>query len=167
MPEAEEIRRLLGLEPLEMEGGFYRETYRAGGRIAAEALPPAYRSGRSFSTAIYYLLTPESFSTLHRLPSDEIFLFHLGDPVEMLQLRPDGGGEVVRLGPGIEAGDTLQAVVPGGVWQGCRLAPGGRYALLSVIVAPGFEFEDYEHARREELLVQFPAFRERILALTR
>ncbi|HET7874227.1 MAG TPA: cupin domain-containing protein, partial [Methylomirabilota bacterium] len=36
------------------------------------------------------MLTPEGFSAMHRLASDEIFHFYLGDPVEMLQLWSDG-----------------------------------------------------------------------------
>jgi predicted cupin superfamily sugar epimerase len=69
---AETIIRQLNLQP-HPEGGFYRETYRNGEKIAAAALPPRYDKDRNLSTAIYYLLTPDSFSSLHRLQSDEIF----------------------------------------------------------------------------------------------
>ncbi len=67
--DAESIIRQLGLRP-HPEGGFYRETYRSDEAIAAAALPARYAGPRSFSTAIYYLLTPGSFSALHRLQSD-------------------------------------------------------------------------------------------------
>src|SRR5579871_274890 len=94
---AADLIRLLDLRPHETEGGFYRETYRSPLLLPASALGPAYPAARSASTAIYYLLTPHTFSEMHRLPSDEVFHFYLGDPVEMLQLD-DGGGRVVTLG---------------------------------------------------------------------
>src|SRR5574341_817249 len=166
MVTAEAIKAFLGLEP-HPEGGFFVETYRADEDIPASAMPDRYLGRRNLATAIYYLLTPETFSAIHRLLSDEIFHFYLGDPVEMLQLLPDGSGKVVTLGPDILIGMHPQVVVPRGVWQGARLAPGGRFALLGCTVAPGFTYGDYEHARRQALVEQFPQFQEMIVALTR
>ena len=75
-----------------IEGGFFRETYRSAGSIPAAALPAGYHDDRvrSYGTAIYYLLTTETFSELHRLPTEEVFHFYLGSPVRMLQIFPDG-----------------------------------------------------------------------------
>ncbi len=163
----EEIIKHLGLEPLPGEGGFYRETYRSGdGEIPADALPERYKAGKHLATAIYYLLTPDTFSAIHRLISDEVFHFYLGDPVTMLQLHPDGSGETITLGPDIKAGQRLQCVVPRGVWQGMRLNEGGRFALMGTTVAPAFDFEDYQPARREELIQKYPDFAEIIKRLT-
>ena len=116
----DEIRSLLGLRPHPAEGGFFAETYRAREWLELERLtvhaPPGPPSGtgdgsggrsyagppgrgegsRSLGTAIYYLMTPEAFSAMHRLATDEIFHFYLGDPVEMLQLDPDGTGKCPR-----------------------------------------------------------------------
>ena len=136
-------------------------------RRPAAWLGPAYSGPRAAATAIYYLLTPETVSTLHRLASDEVFHFYLGDPVEMLHLLPDRSHQVLTLGHDLAAGMTLQVVVPAGVWQGARLAAGGRWALLGCTVAPGFEFADYEHGRRAPLMRAFPAARDLIVALTR
>jgi hypothetical protein len=61
----------------------------------------------------------------------------------------------------------VQHVVPRGVWQGSRLCPGGRVALLGTTMAPGFDVRDYEHGVREALLAQFPGAAEAIVALTR
>ncbi len=163
---ADEVIATLGLRPHPKEGGFFRETYRSEEAIAGAALPPRYDGPRAFSTAIYYLLTPEACSPLHRLRSDEVFHFYLGDPVVMLQLWPEGEGEVVILGPRIDQGQRVQVVVPRGVWQGCCLAEGGRFALLGTTVAPGFEYRDYEPGAREELLRQYPQFAELIYKLT-
>src|SRR5262249_56808086 len=121
-----------------------------------------YGSDRRASTAIYYLLTPGTFSALHRLQTDEVFHFYLGDPVRMLQLLPDGTGRTVVLGPDVLAGQHLQVMVPRGVWQGSLLEPGGEFALLGCTVAPGFEYVDYEHGDREGLIARYPQFAELI-----
>jgi predicted cupin superfamily sugar epimerase len=158
---ADEIKMLLNLQPHPIEGGFFRRTYTAANTIN---LP---RGVRPIGTAIYYLLEAETFSEMHILDSDEIFHFYLGDPVEMLQLLPDGGSAVFTLGPDLTAGQHVQLVVPAGVWQGTRLAGDGKAALLGCSVNPGFDFSDYRSASYTELAVNWPREAERIRALTR
>jgi predicted cupin superfamily sugar epimerase len=167
MLTVDEIKSMLRLEPHPREGGFFAETYRSAETIDERALPSRYRGTRAFSTAIYYLLTSETFSEMHRLATDEIFHFYLGDSAEMLQLGPDGSATVRRIGADLLRGETPQLIVPRGVWQGTRLAPGGRFALLGTTVAPGFDFADYETGQREDLIKSFPLHRELITALTR
>jgi len=166
---AQQLIELLELEPLPVEGGMFRQTYCSEERIPLSALPGRYRAGKPFATAIYYLLTSDadSFSALHRLPTDEVYHFYLGDPVEMLLLFPDGGGRRVVLGQEILQGQQVQFVVPRGVWQGSRLIAGGRFALLGTTMAPGFDPTDYEGGQREELLARYPEQPELIRALTR
>ena len=113
---AKEVIHLLGLDPLPHEGGFYRQTYKAMGLIPANTLPQ-HEGERSYGTAIYYLVTPESFSTLHLVPQDEIFHFYLGDPVEMLQLHKNGKTQKVIIGPDLQSGQRPQVIVPGNVWR--------------------------------------------------
>ncbi len=163
---AEEIRQLLKLEPLEFEGGYFAETYRSEHQIQASALPPGYNGARALGTAIYYLLTPDTCSRMHRLPGDEIFHFYLGDPVEMLQLSPNGRGEVIVLGNDLRSRMKPQHVVPARCWQGSRLRPGGRFALLGTTMAPGFERQDYESSVRADFLRSYPAFADLIVQLT-
>jgi uncharacterized protein len=165
--DVEAIIQKLGLKPHPAEGGFYRETYRSGERLPAAALPARYGADRAFSTAIYYLLTPDGFSAMHRLQSDEIFHFHAGDPVTMLQLHPDGQGRTVILGPDVLAGQQPQVIVPRGVWQGLILNDGGTFALLGTTVAPAFEFADFELGVHDLLLQEYPAYRRLIERLTR
>ncbi|HZP37191.1 MAG TPA: cupin domain-containing protein [Methylomirabilota bacterium] len=166
MPSVEALCALLGLVPHPVEGGFFRETYRSADLVPSDALPARYRGPRAAATAIYYLLTPDTVSAMHRLATDEIFHFYLGDPVEMLQLRPDGSHRVAILGPDLDAGQRPQIVVPRGVWQGARLVPGGRFALLGTTVAPGFDYADYETGERAALLAGHPHARDLIIALT-
>jgi hypothetical protein len=158
---AEQIKRLLNLEPHPIEGGFYRRTYTSPATIE---LP---RGTRPIGTAIFYLLEPGTFSEMHVLSSDEIFHFYCGDPVEMLQLNPDGSSALFTLGQNLQAGQRVQLVVPAGVWQGTRLAGNGRVALLGCTVCPGFDFADYRGGSYAELVAKWPAETERIRALTR
>ena len=158
---ADEIKKMLGLESHPVEGGFYRRTYTAPGAVELA------RGVRATSTAIYYLLEPGTFSEMHLLESDEMFHFYLGDPVEMLQLYPDGRSAVVTLGPDLAAGQHVQLVVQAGVWQGTRLIGDGKMALLGCTVTPGFDFADYRNAGAEELIARWPAEAERIRGLTR
>ncbi len=159
MVTAQELIKKLGLKPHE-EGGYFAESWRAPERLAVNALPPRYSGARSLSTAIYYLITPESFSRLHRLRSDELFHFYLGDPVKFLLLEPEGAsgaGRTVTMGPDVTAGHSLQLVVRRGTWQGARLARGGRFALLGTTMAPGFDNDDCEEADASALAGRYPA----------
>ncbi len=179
---AEDVKRILGLQPHPREGGWYVRTWEAEERLAPNAFADArYRSPRRSSTAIYYLLQAETFSRMHVLKSDEIFHHYMGEAVEMLQLFEDGSSGRVILGSEIAAGQRPQCVVRRGVWQGCRLLrqpsePGGEdsrsspwqgWALLGCTVSPGFEFEDYEDGHAESLLARWPQEAELIRALTR
>jgi predicted cupin superfamily sugar epimerase len=166
MINAENLIKLLGLKS-HPEGGYYRETYRSDEIIGKRALPERYTGNRRYGTAIYYLLTLETFSAIHRIKTDEVYHFYLGDPVELIQLLPDGSGCVVTLGNDIASGAQLQTVVSRGTWHGARLAKGGKYALLGTTVAPGFEFADFEVGRRDDLIRSYPSFSDVIIALTR
>ena len=161
-PEA--IKKLLKLEPHPEEGGFFYETYRS--TESTRWAGADYDGPRCAATAIYYLLTPDTFSALHRLKSDEIFHHYLGDPVEMLHLHPDGTTAAVTLGSDLAQGMRPQVVVPKGVWQGARLTDGGRFALLGCTVAPGFEFADYDHGDRTALTMAYPDAADAIARLT-
>lgn len=155
---AHEVVRLLKLEPLDQEGGYFRRTGES-----AMALP----SGKRAWSMIYSLITPEGYSALHRLASDEVWCFHAGDPLESLRLRSDGSGEWVKLGVNPAAGERPQDVVPAQTWQGTRLAQGGRWALVTCVVAPEFVWSDFELGPRETLVASHAGFADDILALTR
>jgi uncharacterized protein len=167
MPTIEEIKKLLKLEPLPNEGGFYAETYRSALTLPQSLLAAGYTGDRTLATAIYFLLTADSFSAMHRLRGDEIYHFYLGDPVEMLQLNRDGTGEPILIGPKIESGMRLQHTVPAGCWQGSRVAPGGKFALLGTTMAPGFDAADFDLGSREKLSSLYPPYAALIALLCR
>lgn len=159
----ERVIELLGLMPLAVEGGMYRKTYRSEEVLAkSEGRTGDHRLGG----AILYLLTPDTFSRMHRLPTDEIWHFYMGAACETTVLLPDGTGYTIRLGQDLENGEVVQAVAPRGAWQGTRLVGDGEWALLGTTLAPDFEPSDYEDGDRETLMAAYPAFSEALEVLT-
>jgi predicted cupin superfamily sugar epimerase len=165
--EASDLIRHLDLRPLPLEGGYFREIWRSGLSLDRELLPGEYDGSRSAGTAIYYLLTPDTFSALHRLPGDEVYHFYMGDPVELLLLHPGGESDVVTLGQDLASGMVLQQVIPGGCWQGSRLRAGGRFALMGTTMAPGFDARDLRLGKPEELAAAYGSRETLIRALCR
>jgi len=157
MYSAQEIIAKLGLEPLDGEGGYFRQTY-------SRESPGA--SGH-LATAIYYLVTPNGFSALHRLKSDEIFHFYSGDVLEMIQISPKGELTRIIIGADVMHGQVPQVLVPRGTWQGTKLVDGGRWALTGTTMAPGFEVGDFELGDREKLIQTYPQFENDIVRYSR
>jgi hypothetical protein len=187
-PTAAEIAASLGLAP-HPEGGYFLETYRAALTLRTP------RGVRPVSTAILFLVTSESLSRLHRLASDELWVYQGGLPLELVTIAP--GGELGRrvLGDPLEIGRSHdhgpvpvedvsagppedppallpQALVPAGSWQGARVAGGPHlpadraWALVCCVVTPGFDVEDFELGDREALLASFPQHTDLVRELT-
>jgi predicted cupin superfamily sugar epimerase len=57
--------------------------------------------------------------------------------------------------------------VKAGSWFASRVRDGKSFALVGCTVAPGFDFEDFELAKREELAQLYPRYRQLIEELTR
>jgi predicted cupin superfamily sugar epimerase len=154
---AERIITRLNLAPLPVEGGYFRRTW-----LSTELRP----DGRAAGSQIWYLLTTDSFSALHRLDAPERWNFQAGDPIEHVQLDPrDGSVRIQTLGQGTHRSLT----VPAGVWQGARpaacLHPRG-WSLLACSMSPAWDETGFEPGRRAELLPVFPAAMALIGALT-
>ena len=165
----EDLITIFNLEPLPVEGGLFFQTYRSPETIPHDGLPARYPGNKPFGTAIVYLLTtdPDSFSALHKLPTDEVYHFYLGDPVELLQLHPDGSSKRIILGQDLLDGQKVQHVVPRDVWQGSHILPGGQFALLGTTMAPGYTDEDYLGGDPDELITAYPDQEALIEQLTR
>nr|WSY53546.1 cupin domain-containing protein [Streptomyces sp. NBC_00886] len=146
-----------GLEPIPREGGLFRRTW-AG---------PERSDGRPEGTAIVALLTAPDFSALHRLPTDEVWHFYLGDPLELLLLAPDGTSSAAVLGPDVRHGQHVQFTVPGGTWMGARVVAGGAWTFFGCTMAPGFTYEGYEQGDAAELTARYPSESARIAGLSR
>lgn len=161
---ADQVIEMLGMKPLPVEGGYYAETHRSG-ELPASLIAETHPGPRSYGTAIYYLLTPDTLSAMHRLPGPEIYHHYLGDPAELVVLSPDGNGQRIILGHNLLAGQRPQFVVPGGAWQGSILLPGDHgFALMGTTMSPGYDFADNEPGDQAALTTAYPAFSAAIAA---
>ncbi|WP_156332595.1 cupin domain-containing protein [Rhodopseudomonas sp. AAP120] len=130
---AAEVIARLDLKP-HPEGGHYRETFRD---------PRCDPTGRSFSTAIYFLLARGERSHWHRIDAVEIWHYYAGAPLT-LEIADDDGARTLTLGPDVAAGQLPQAIVPPHAWQAASAA--GDWTLVGCTVAPGFDFANFEMA---------------------
>ncbi len=145
---ADRVAKLLGLTPLVPEGGQVAQTWRD-----------------LRSSAIYYLMARPDFSGLHRLEHLEIWAHHLGAPVGMLLIDPDGRLSEPVLGPDLEAGQRPQVIVPPGTWQAAE--PLGQWSLVSTFMAPPYSDEAVTFARWEDMAGRHPDHEQRIRRLCR
>lgn len=149
------------------EGGYFKETYRSTGSIPQNALDKEFTGDRSYSTGIYFLLTSDNFSSLHRIKQDEMWHFYDGGPLLVHVITPEGKYYTINLGRDFENGEVPQAVVPAGCWFGATVKNENDYSFVGCTVAPGFDFADFELAKEKELLEIYPQHKNVIEALTR
>ncbi len=155
MLSANELISFYNLQP-HPEGGYYAQTYRSSETIAVTALPNRFAGDRYFSTAIYFLLEQKQFSAFHRIKSDELWHFYSGAGLYIYVIHPDGKGEVLKLGSDIQNGYSFQQLVPAGCWFASAPVTEDDFSFVGCTVAPGFDFDDFELAKKESLLNDFP-----------
>ena len=160
------------IETLELqahpEGGYFKELYRSTDKIPHEVLSSQGMNGeRNYCTSIYFLLTANNFSAFHRIKQDEIWHFYKGAPLDVHVIDANGNYSCLKLGLNFENGERPQGVVPAGCWFASSVAVKEGYSLVGCTVAPGFDFEDFELAQREDLQSQYPKHKELIERLTR
>jgi predicted cupin superfamily sugar epimerase len=149
------------------EGGYFTETYRSTESVEKDALPERFGGSRQLSTAIYFLLVGDEYSSFHRISADEMWHFYAGQPLEVHMISPEGDYSIVTVGPDPECGHSFQHVVPAGYWFASRCTSSNGYSFVGCTVAPGFDFEDFELAKAEELVAEFPAHENIIRAMCR
>ncbi|KAL2229165.1 uncharacterized protein LOC105161942 [Sesamum indicum] len=185
-PTKSEIVAKLNLKP-HPEGGFYCETFRDNTIVLSKShLPPQYKVDRPVSTSIYFLLPSGSVSHLHRIPCAETWHFYLGEPITVIELNEnDGSIKLTCLGSDLLAeNQVVQHIVPPNVWFGAfptkdievssdliavRKAsrdPEEHFSLVGCTCAPAFQFDDFELAKRSELISSFPKYESLISELT-
>lgn len=143
------------------EGGFYRETYRSEKTITLDN-----SKERNTGTAVYYLLKGTDKSHFHKVSSDELWLFHQGEPLEIFMITNDGNIESKILGNRLELNEEPQVIITANVWFAARLKNEKGFGLVSCIVAPGFDFNDYELGNKNELIKSFPNIKSEIEKLS-
>ncbi|MFM1876237.1 MAG: hypothetical protein RL266_1974 [Bacteroidota bacterium] len=148
------------------EGGWFKETYRSLASIPNGTMPD-FEGERSLATGIYFLLTQDNFSAFHRIKSDEMWHFYVGDGLVIHEIKPDGSYEEHRLGLNLDKGERPQLVIAANSWFASEVANGGTWCLVGCTVSPGFDFQDFELADRERLKAMFPVHIDIIHRLTR
>ncbi|WP_243050565.1 cupin domain-containing protein [Dyella sp. RRB7] len=131
---ARELKETLQLQP-HVEGGHYRRIYPPKGTCDGTG-------ARHALSAIHYLLEAGEVGFWHRVDAEEAWHFVEGEPLELLIYHAASKSlERCCLGP-LAPGVAPMVVVPAGAWQAAR--PLGRYALVTCLVAPAFEYEGFE-----------------------
>jgi predicted cupin superfamily sugar epimerase len=149
------------------EGGFYKETYRSSIKIDSQCLPKDFRSERDMATGIYFLLEKGNFSAFHKIKSDETWHFYYGDTLEVIEINDAGHLIITAVGSNLTEGSTFQYTVKANHWFGSRVKNNGKMSLVGCTVYPGFDFNDFEMGKRDELIELFPQHAEIIKELTR
>eukprot|EP00483_Globobulimina_turgida_P006110 UN06120 len=156
-----DIMELLQLEPLIKEGGYFNQTYRA------EDIGQFDGVNQTASTQIYYMITPQSYSAMHKLTKDEVWHFYMGDPAEMLLIYPDGKYKIITIGNDIMNGEILQYVILKGIWFGAKIKKAKcGYSLFGATVSPGFEYVDFTLGNRDLMIQMYPDLEELIIEYT-
>jgi len=135
------------------EGGYYKETYRS-----SETMLLPGNKNRNLCTAIFFLLENDDRSFFHRIQSDELWFFHQGQPLEIVYIQNDIM-HTILLGNDLSKNEIPQAMIPAHTWFASRIKNASGYALVSCTVSPGFDFADFEMAKREDLLRQYPQWK--------
>ncbi|PIP77618.1 MAG: hypothetical protein COW85_08140 [Ignavibacteria bacterium CG22_combo_CG10-13_8_21_14_all_37_15] len=141
------------------EGGYYAEVYRSEEVMTLGALPDRYSGERNVSTSIYFLLDKVDVSHFHKLQSDEIWHFYYGSSLTIHLIDGAGNYSAQKLGRNLEVGEVLQFVIPRLTWFAAEVNDKKSFSLIGCTVAPGFDFADFELAKREELVLQFSALK--------
>ncbi|MDX2188989.1 MAG: cupin domain-containing protein [Bacteroidota bacterium] len=164
--DASQLINKLQLQP-HPEGGYYKEIFRSADYISIDSLPLGYTGNkRNIYTSIYFLLQKNDFSAFHRIKSDELWYFHMGDPLEIFILENNDLIKIT-LGDMNESFPCFQAMIPKNCWFGAQSSGNEGYSLVSCVVAPGFDFADFEMAKQEQLLTDFSEYKELILKLSK
>ncbi|MFP4687339.1 MAG: cupin domain-containing protein [bacterium] len=148
------------------EGGYYSVIYQSDESIDKSALPERYSGSRKFAAGIYYLLPAGEKSVFHRLKSDELWFHLAGGTLELYLLDEDTGLEKLYLSKKVNTGHHLHGLVPRGTWMAARPAEGVDFSLVSCVVMPGFEFDDFELAQAKTLIRRHPGQEQLIRELT-
>jgi predicted cupin superfamily sugar epimerase len=149
------------------EGGWYTQNYKSAEIIPSCSLPIRFGGNRVLSTAIFFLLEKDNFSAFHRIKSDECWHFYLGDPLEILILLPNNTLQTVILSNRIEENHHFQFIVPANCWFASRPASNSNFSFVGCTVAPGFDFDDFEMAKADDLVAAYPQHQSIIKKLCR
>ena len=142
--------------------GYVAQTYHSPVMVPGASLPEAFAGARSLGSVLYFLVTTDAHIVMHKIRSDQMYHFYLGDPLEVLLLYPNGTGEVRVAGSDLAAGMRPQLFIPGDTFHMSRLRPRLGYALLGTSEWVGVEPGDVETGDPDRLAAAYPALRDTI-----
>ncbi|WP_027964967.1 cupin domain-containing protein [Halalkalibacillus halophilus] len=154
----------LQLEP-HPEGGFYNVTHVSEQKIKNESSQTEDQE-RALFTSIYFLLRSEDRSHFHRLKSDELWYYHGGSSLTVHMIGLDGSYETKKVGMDVVNGEHPQVLVPKGTIFGSTVDDPETFSLVGCMVAPGFDFNDFELFSEKDLLETYPQHEKIIKYLT-
>lgn len=149
------------------KGGYFKENYRSNKWVEKNAVADQNAEKQNFATAIYFLLTSNTFSPFHRIKSDEIWHFYEGSSLTIYVIETNGKLRTIRLGKYPTKDQVFQAVIPKDAWFAAKVDEEEGYVLAGVTVLPGFDFVDFELADKKKLINDYPQHEELISQLTK
>lgn len=149
--EIKAIINKFGLKP-HPEGGFFLEFYRAEDKISKSQLDNRYSGDRNIVTFIYFLITRQSVSVLHKIGSDEIWQFIAGSPAVMHEFSDSY--KKINLGNNISTPEVPVHIVKANTDIAVETL--GDYSFFTCVVAPGFDFDDFMFSDVNVLKDKFP-----------
>lgn len=153
---ADEVQALLKLEP-NATSGFVRLSFKSALDIAPGGLPAPFADGRPLGSALYFLVTPVAPVRLHRIRSEQLYHYYLGDPLEVFLLHADGNAERVVVGPDLRNGERVQLLIPGNTFHTARIIGERHWFLGASTEWPGVvPAEDVEIGDLEALAAEYP-----------
>lgn len=165
-PTAQEYIKTLQLEA-HPEGGYFRRTYQSSILIPRHSLPNNFEGDRLAASAIYFLLTSDSFSAFHRLQADELWHFYAGSEVTLYLIHPDDTLQTLHLGNSLlNKTASFQVLIPAQTWFAAAVNTPDSYALVGCTLSPAFDFSDFELVDKADLLKRYPQHFEVIGRLT-
>ena len=90
------------------------------------------------------MLSKNQISNFHRIKSDEIWHFYIGNGVKIYVIEKNGNLKEILLGKKPDRGELPQFVINKNSWFGDELLNKSSFCLMGCTVAPGFEFNDFE-----------------------
>lgn len=150
------------------EGGYFAPVYKSKDLVKLTNGNKYDDETRSASTSIYYLLNKTDYSAWHVLKSDELWYFHKGSPLNIYVIDMNGYLSTYVLGDPLKfSGGSFQVSIKAGCYFSAENIDKLSYCLVGCMVAPGFEYNDFQLADKNQLLAMYPQHEALIKKLSR
>jgi len=135
------------------EGGHFVQIFKSNSKVET-----IEKQSRTACTFIYFLLHHKETSYWHQLKSDEIWHFYSGSTLiihtfdEFTKEQKD-----FYLGnKTLDKKNEFMVVISAGLWFGASVFDKNAFSFVGCTVAPGFEYEDFKLAERNDFELKYP-----------